>query len=529
MMMEYFNKLHDRLGTTGLVVTSATILVLSALCTIHLNLSIRREGEPSVIWSWLPVLGGALELGSRPLEYLNECAKQGEGIFGMVIAGNRMFIITDPHSSGIVLRPTKALSWVEFHNTVLINFFGSKPIPGTLEHPHDDNLLRKWYLHYLMGDASLHDMTIRMQTQLLEDIQASSPTGTNTTSLYTFLSQLVFRASVASLYDSDAARDPELYDAFMAFDEHLPLAAAGYKVDYASKPRNAREILHKACRKYHNPQTSSEFMIKRHDYFETFDNGVNTDAFQLAMLWASVGNTMPATFWVVYHLLRDPTKLEKFLDEVRTCKEKLGETETFISQELLDSLVYVDACITETLRLCSGSLIMRMVQCPTEVTMDSGKTYKFRKGDRVGLCPPLWHHDGEIYPDPETFSPERWLVGDTPEEVARSAIGRVPLSKAGKVMDNGAGYNPFGGGAIHCPGRRFTRNEIKALAVYLLIRFKFAFSGGSQSSSSAAEVSDGQQSAVIPPMPPHPGFDGARAGLGIFPPKTDVPVTVSLV
>lgn len=64
---------------------------------------------------------------------------------------------------------------------------------------------------------------------------------------------------------------------------------------------------------------------------------------------------------------------------------------------------------------------------------------------------------------------------------------------------------PFGGGVTFCPGRRFARNEVKTLVAVLLVNFRFEFAG-----------SDAQ-----------PDFDGARAGLGIFPPKTDVLVRVT--
>jgi hypothetical protein len=48
--------------------------------------------------------------------------------------------------------------------------------------------------------------------------------------MYSFLSRLIFRASVAALLTPEAGDDDTLYDAFRAFDQHLPLAAAGYKV-----------------------------------------------------------------------------------------------------------------------------------------------------------------------------------------------------------------------------------------------------------------------------------------------------------
>lgn len=43
-----------------------------------------------------------------------------------------------------------------------------------------------------------------------------------------------------------------------------------------------------------------------------------------------------------------------------------------MSQEQLNELQYLDCSITETLRLCSGSLIMRHVQEPCEITLASG-------------------------------------------------------------------------------------------------------------------------------------------------------------
>lgn len=74
---------------------------------------------------------------------------------------------------------------------------------------------------------------------------------------------------------------------------------------------------------------------------------------------------------------------------------------------------------------------------------------------------------------------------------------------------SGAAYMPFGGGYSLCPGRRFARNEVKTAVVFLLTRFQVKFATEDEKA------------------PAHPGFDGARAGLGIFPPKTDVNVFFS--
>lgn len=93
------------------------------------------------------------------------------------------------------------------------------------------------------------------------------------------------------------------------------------------------------------------------------------------------------------------------------------------------------------------------------------------------------------------------------DEAAFASVGKIAQSKDGKALPTGIAFMPFGGGATLCPGRRFARNEVKTLVVFLLQRFDFGFAQG----STAAK---------------EPGFDGARAGIGIFPPKEDVNVSI---
>lgn len=66
---------------------------------------------------------------------------------------------------------------------------------------------------------------------------------------------------------------------------------------------------------------------------------------------------------------------------------------------------------------------------------------------------------------------------------------------------------PFGGGYTYCPGRRFARNEVKTMVAFLLTRFDLTLVGTGNNTE-------------------QPEFDGARAGLGIFPPKNDVNVHI---
>lgn len=129
------------------------IVVITLLAFLyHIYLSNQRKGEPPVRWSWIPLLGFALDMGSRPIELLQECARMHGDIFGMIIGGNRMFIVADPFSTHSIIKGPRELSFDEFTDSILDKFFD---IPINVIHKHFtkefENEMRKMYSHYLLG------------------------------------------------------------------------------------------------------------------------------------------------------------------------------------------------------------------------------------------------------------------------------------------------------------------------------------------------------------------------------------------
>ena len=104
-----------------LVVVAISII---ALIAYHCFQSYQRSGEAPIRWSWFLYLGWAIELGTRPIDFLQECQRLYGDVFGIIVGGNRMFIIADVCSANCVLKPHKELSWMEFHDSILLNFFG---------------------------------------------------------------------------------------------------------------------------------------------------------------------------------------------------------------------------------------------------------------------------------------------------------------------------------------------------------------------------------------------------------------------
>jgi cytochrome P450 len=499
-------------SSTGVALTTCFVVAAALFASVyayHLHLSIARRNEPPVNWSWLPWLGDSIDMGLNKVEFLQKLAAKSDGIFGFIAAGNRIFIISDIHSSSAILRPkTRSLTVKVFYNMALRNFFGAT-MRGITNYDHDAR--RRVFHSDILAEAAMMKLTVRMQEQLYKDMGQVKG---GEVELYDFIRKLVFRASAAALFNQELAEDPDMLNHFIVFDDFMPLAVGGIKVDYTSKTKASRKYLHDALRKCRLGKESS-LISKQWDYLSSLEAKklicpVDTEAYLLGVLWAAVGNKIPATFWVMMELIKDPPSLQRVAAEVAeaytSCAEgEKASKETKLTQDALAKLVFTDACITEVLRLTSEAFVMRYVTEPCEIEMASGKTYVLRKGDGVGLAPLLFNYDKEIHKDPERFVPNRWMMGSTAEEISQSAMGKMPLYKNGEPIEVG-GIHSFGSGVTQCPGRHFARNEIKTLVAYLVNNFKFELvpGPGPKGATSRGDV-------PFTPTYPKPDF----AGLGI--------------
>lgn len=191
--------------------------------------------------------------------------------------------------------------------------------------------------------------------------------------------------------------------------------------------------------------------------------------------------------------MRDPKVLKAVKDEIDLVQSK-SRSKGALSLPQLDDLEILESCVLESLRLTSGSIVMRQVASKKglNLTLPSTENSVFlRAGDRAALFPPLVHSDANVFADPHAFKQDRF-VGEAGRTLARQYL------------------MPFGGGVSLCPGRFFAVREVKAFVALALERFEWRLPDGAGPTS---------------PLPP---FDPSRSGLGIYPPKDDFPVSVRL-
>lgn len=148
----------------------------------------------------------------------------------------------------------------------------------------------------------------------------------------------------------------------------------------------------------------------------------------LTLLAAGHETTATALSWAVERLARHPGQLRRLKDEVQA-----GQTE------------YLEAVVIETLRLRPViSLVARRLTEPVQIG-----DWRLPAGVNVAPSIYLVHRRPDIYPDPESFQPERFL-------------DKAPGTYT---------WIPFGGGVRRCLGGAFAQFEMGVVLSELVKRW----------------------------------------------------------
>jgi cytochrome P450 len=156
----------------------------------------------------------------------------------------------------------------------------------------------------------------------------------------------------------------------------------------------------------------------------------------VTMLIAGHETTANALSWAWYALSHHPQQIQAIRDELAELKQMLQASagHDVDSIERYKALRYTQAVVQETLRLYPPAwLILREAQEDVEIL---GET--FVKGSSMLISPYALHRNEQVFTDPLSFRPERFLSG---QQYPRFT------------------YFPFGGGSRSCIGSTFALME----------------------------------------------------------------------
>jgi unspecific monooxygenase len=156
----------------------------------------------------------------------------------------------------------------------------------------------------------------------------------------------------------------------------------------------------------------------------------------MTLLVAGHETTATALTWALYWIHNQPQVREKLLQELDTLGENPDPNAIF-------RLPYLNAVCSETLRLYPVAMLLlsRLVKSPLQIG-----EYQFEPGTLLIPCVYLTHHREDLYPDSQTFKPERFL----------------------ERQFSGYEYIPFGGGNRRCIGMAFALFEMKLVLATVL-------------------------------------------------------------
>ncbi|OMJ11173.1 Versicolorin B desaturase [Smittium culicis] len=167
----------------------------------------------------------------------------------------------------------------------------------------------------------------------------------------------------------------------------------------------------------------------------------------VTMVAAGVDTTSITMTWLTVYYMLYPHVYKRVLDEIRT---NFPDKDRKITQnDAKEKLPYFIATVYETLRVVgpAGGILFR--EAPNDGVEILG--YNIPQGNEVGMFIPGTHNDTEVWNDPRTFNPDRFL-GPEGEKFKREIVA-------------------FSTGVRICPGRNLAWMEILQIIPNMLKDF----------------------------------------------------------
>ncbi|KAK8080328.1 cytochrome P450 [Apiospora hydei] len=295
-----------------------------------------------------------------------------------------------------------------------------------------------------------------------------------TVPLFSWVRRFVGITSTNVAYGSEQnpMKDPSVSDDFWKVDKEFAFLGLNIVPDIIAPAANrGRKRFFAAFKEYYatgSIKNAAPFIHER--YGVNTKHGVSDEDiahFDLGVCTALLVNTVPAVWWVLYHVFSDPSLLHKVrrgiedvaFDHLKspTAQERGLSTTTISIQHVIKDFPLLESLIKEVLRVHSNSMSARYILQDTIVTDEDGTVYLLKKDSLLAMPSGPVHANRVAWgQDAETFDPSRFLGSSQ-----RNSTNRSPASS----------YRAFGGGNALCPGRHFAMNEMMSILVIMTLRY----------------------------------------------------------
>ncbi|XP_058410194.1 24-hydroxycholesterol 7-alpha-hydroxylase [Diceros bicornis minor] len=425
----------------------AVIIILGCVALL-LFLQWKNLRGPPCEGGWIPWFGAGFEFGKAPLEFIEKARIKHGPIFTVFAMGNRMTFVTEEEGVNVFLKAKE----VDFKLAV------QNPVYHTASIPKNVFLTMHEKLYTVMkeklGTSNVYQFTGQLTEELHEQLENLGTHGTMDLSnlvrhlLYPVTVNVLFKKG---LFPTNTRKSREFYQHFQVYDEGFEYGSQmpecllrnwskSKKWLLALLEKNMPEI--KAYRSAKdNPMTFVQAMM---DTIEMEKNEQKQPNYALLILWASLTNAVPVTFWTIAFILSHPSIYRTIMKDISSVFGTAGKDKIKVSEENLKKLVLIKWCVLESVRLRAPGVIARKLIKPVKIL-----NYTVPSGDLLMLSPFWLHRNPKHFPEPELFKPERWKKADLEKHA---------------FLDY---FMAFGRGKNQCPGRWFALLKIQICVILI--------------------------------------------------------------
>lgn len=447
--------------------------------------STRAEGiailDPN-LGPWIFVLSQLTCLIDQTSRYFGEKRDP----FAITAFGSTFYVITNPRHTVEVYKNTDSLSFEEFL-IGLMSYLGltkdtldavfQTPLPkDKLGFPNPDGQA----LGYFVRDMHHHQLFPGQNLKLLETTMAGwfdrhlhisameklcasyavfSPGFTAVeVPVVKWCSEFFTRAGESAYFgDTLQQIEPDMATTFLEYDELSWQVLYQYPRVFSRKMHEAMDRIQNIFLRYFEipqSQRNGDAWFTKAVEDECRALGISDHdmaRFMVMVYWVVSTNTRKAAFWLLYHLLSNPSLIPLIREE---CAPAFSKGALVNIDHLHNNCPTLEHAWLETLRLSSNSASARVL---TRDTVIGGRL--MRKGNKILVPYRLLHFNESVFGEEiQDFRPQRFE------------------GRAGRLT-RGPGWRPFGGGKTMCPGHFIAKRETMLFVAMVLQRFDVEMAG----------------------------------------------------
>ncbi|XP_052088945.1 24-hydroxycholesterol 7-alpha-hydroxylase-like isoform X1 [Mytilus californianus] len=425
----------------GLILTT---IIPILYCVYHVSRS-KSKSLPPAYKGWFPWLGCAFEFGKNPLDFIAQKKELGR-IFTLYVAGERLTFITDAEDFQYFFQSP----FVDFQKAV------QDPVLNVASVSKTSFFKYHTKIHDMVKGRLASSRLIYFSDKLCDEFrdQLTQLGKQGKGDLHHLVRRSMYAAVINNLFGKNVLpvncekEFEKIEEMFVMFDEQFEYGArlpSVFLKDWSSAKKYLIELFSKVVQKTTNKKSDDDETLLQ-SLLSLVQDQYKAN-YSLLLLWASLANAIPITFWTLAFILHDEKVLQKLRTELTSVFGQNGQCPT-VTEDGLKKLQYLKWCVLESIRLRPTGIITRRV-----IKSFSIRDMKIPEGDMLMLSPYWAHRNEKYFPDPLMYKPERWKEADIDKNV---------------FLD---GFVAFGGGRYQCPGRWYAILEIQMYVAMFIQMF----------------------------------------------------------